>query len=533
MINLRHSALLVALTALILLVILVGGSALSATPTLANGPSVIATIPIGSGSASLGPEGVAVDPQRNRIFVSNSRDNLVYVINGDTNAFVTITHSYLVAPWGAAYNSNNGKVYVASNGRNSVVVINSATLAVEQEITDVSLNLPDQVVADTLHNLIYVSNSSGGMVTVINGQNNTIAARFIAVLSAPHSIALDPVRNRAYVTNLFYNPVDGPDFMMVFSSVSFTEIARRNAMAGPNGMAVRSVDGKIFVAQNYSNTDQWRVAVVNATDMSFAVPFPGLLVGGRGLMGATYSPGSDRVYINGYNSNTVDVIDASNNTLLTTLPVGANPASGIAVNPNTGRVYVANRGGGSVTVIQDTATGPTPTPTSAASPTPTPTPLCNSDGAEPDNGPAQAKMINTAGLSQRHNICPAGDQDWMFFDVPAPGTRVMETRNLAGGTDTVIYLYAPDGETLLAFNDDRGAGSAGPVEQLNTDKTGLSDEALSSRISYQFTKAGRYFVMVKDFSSAAYGTARRYDVLVSGGPPFNRTVLLPLIISDF
>jgi YVTN family beta-propeller protein len=438
-----------------------------------------------------------------------------------------------VTPWGAAYNPNNDKVYVASNGRNSVVVINSITLAVEQEIGDSSINLPDQVVVDALRNLIYVTNSAGGYVTVINGANNTIAARMLAVITAPHHLAIDPARNRIYATNLFYTLGEGPDFMMVYSSISYTEIARRNALGGPNGLAVRTVDGKVFVAQNYSDTSLWRVAVVNPSDMSFAVPFPGLAVGGRKLMGATYSAGSDRVYINGYESNTVDVIDANTNTLVVTLPVGANPASGIAVNPSTGKVYVANRGSGSVTIIQDSPADPTVTPTPAASPTPTATPLCFPDGFEPDNSVDQAKKINTAGLSQGHNICPNADRDWMHFSVQGPVQLTLETRNLVGGADTMLTLYAPDGETVLAFNDDIGVGGGGPEVTANLNKQGLSDEARRSRIVYNFTKPGTYYMDVKDFDRTAFGTTRRYDVRVSGGPAFDNQVFLPVIISNF
>ena len=401
MINLRHTVVLAAVTGLVSLIILMSGAGLQATPAIADVPAVIGTVQVGSGNAGNGPEGLAIDPDHNRIFVANSRDNAVYVINGDTNAVVTITNAALLNPWGAAYNPNNGKVYVASNGRNSVVVINAATLVVEQEIGDSSINLPDQVTVDALHNLIYVTNSAGGLVTVINGATNTVATAFISVVTTAHSIAIDPARNRAYLTNLFYNPLDGPDFIMVFSTVSYSEVARRNALAGPNGLAVRTVDGTIYIGQNSSDTGQWRVAVVNPLDMSFKVGFPGLVVGGRNLMGMTYSAGSDRVYVNGYGSNTVDVIDANTNTLLVTLPVGVNPASGIAVNPNTGKVYVANRGSGSVTIIQDRPTGPTPTPTQAASPTPTPTPLCQSDSYEPDNTPAQANIINRRACRKR------------------------------------------------------------------------------------------------------------------------------------
>ena len=535
MTDLRRIGLLVALAGAVLLIVLTGGTGLQAAPQLADGPAVIGTIALGPGDASNGPEGVAVDPERNRIFVTNSKNNTVYVINGDTNQFVTITHPSLVTPWGAAYNPNNGRVYVASNARNSVVVINSQTLVVEQEISDSSLNLPDQVVVDAIHNLVYVSNSLGGYITVINGSHNTIAARIFAVLPAPHAMAVDPARMRLYASNLYYFAGGGPDFMMVFSTLSFTEIARRNALAGANGIAIRSVDGKIYVAQNFSDTGIWRVAVVNPNDLGFAVPFPGLAVAGQRLMGMVYSPGSDRVYVNGYASNTVDVIDANTNTLLTTLPVGANPASGIALNPNTGRIYVANRGGGSVTIIQDapTVTTPTATPTPLTTPTPTPTPLCNPDGAEPDDTPAQANYINIGGMSQTHSICPPGDQDWMTFIVPGPATLTMQTQNLVGGTDTMLYLYAPDGTTLLAFNDDVGIGSGAAEVAPNPNKAGLNNESLRSRIVYNFNKAGQYYIMVKDFDPQAYGTMRRYDVLISGGTTLSRKIFLPVIIFNF
>ncbi len=508
----RHLPLMAALAGLVVLLILLLSSVGSqAAPTLENGPAVIATIQTGVGDASNGPEGVAVDYERNRIFVSNSKDNTVYVINGDTHQVVTITSGLILTPWGAGYNPNNDRVYVACNGRNSVAIINAATLVVEQEITHGSLNLPDQVVVDALNNRIYVSNSGSDSITVINGANNTVLTSFASGQPDPHAMAVDPSRNRIYVSNLWFIPGTGPDFIVAFTTLTFTEIGRRTALAGPNGMAIRSVDGAIYVAQYYSDTPEWRVAVVDPTDFHFIVGFPGLKINGRNPMGVVYSPGSDRVYVNGYGSNTVDVINASNNTLLTTLPVGANPASGIGLNPNTGRIYVANRGSGSVTVIQDTVAGPTPTTTPAASPTPTATPLCFPDTFEPDDSAAQSKAITISGLKQTRNICPAGDQDWLQFYVPQPVELTLRTENLQGGTDTVLYLFMPDGITQMAYDDDGGGGK-------------------TSRIIYSFTKPGLYYAMVKDYDPAAWGTYRRYDVSISGGPPLTEHVYLPVIV---
>ena len=64
---------------------------------------------------------------------------------------------------------------------------------------------------------------------------------------------------------------------------------------------------------------------------------------------ATTDPVLGRVYVANRGSNTVTAIDESTNST-STIPVGSSPSS-IAVNPNTGIVYVANEGDGTVTVI--------------------------------------------------------------------------------------------------------------------------------------------------------------------------------------
>ena len=59
------------------------------------------------------------------------------------------------------------------------------------------------------------------------------------------------------------------------------------------------------------------------------------------------TPDGAFVYVAGFNSNTVSVIDTATNTVTATVPVGGRP-SGVAVTPDGAFVYVANLlGGGS------------------------------------------------------------------------------------------------------------------------------------------------------------------------------------------
>jgi YVTN family beta-propeller protein len=78
--------------------------------------------------------------------------------------------------------------------------------------------------------------------------------------------------------------------------------------------------------------------------------------GGTGICGPAgvgVDPATNRVYVANQGSGTLTVIDANTNTVLTTISGfgGVNEAVGVAVNPNTNRVYVAGYFSNNVTVI--------------------------------------------------------------------------------------------------------------------------------------------------------------------------------------
>jgi YVTN family beta-propeller protein len=77
---------------------------------------------------------------------------------------------------------------------------------------------------------------------------------------------------------------------------------------------------------------------------------------------------TNRIYTANEGPDTVSVIDEASNVIVAAVSVGANPRS-IAVNPITSRIYVGNSTDNTVSVIEDMG-GPAPTPT----PTPTATP---------------------------------------------------------------------------------------------------------------------------------------------------------------
>jgi hypothetical protein len=89
---------------------------------------------------------------------------------------------------------------------------------------------------------------------------------------------------------------------------------------------------------------------------------------------------------------------------------------------------------------------------------------CEPDVYEPDDEPAAAAAIDVGGKPQAHNFCPATDAaDWASFQAQAGVTYEIATSELDVFCDTVLELVAADGETVLAQDDDSGAGWASRI----------------------------------------------------------------------
>ena len=124
---------------------------------------------------------------------------------------------------------------------------------------------------------------------------------------------------------------------------------------------------------------------------------------------------------------------------------------------------------------------------------------CAPDGFEGDDVWTAAKLVATDGAAQTHNICPAGDRDWVKFAAISGTTYVLETTNLGPTADTEIVLYDTGGSPELARNDDYTSG------------------LLNSRIVWQAPASGTYYAMIHHVKAQAAGANTRYDFSISQG----------------
>jgi len=114
------------------------------------------------------------------------------------------------------------------------------------------------------------------------------------------------------------------------------------------------------------------------------------------------------------------------------------------------------------------------------------------DDYEPDDTPPAAKPLPLGG-TQVHTIDPAGDVDWVYVDLAAGQSYYFATGGLGPDTDTALALYAADGQTQLAENDDCGA------ERW-------------SCLDFTAATSGRYYLKVRDYLPNMGGPAHTYTL---------------------
>ena len=126
---------------------------------------------------------------------------------------------------------------------------------------------------------------------------------------------------------------------------------------------------------------------------------------------------------------------------------------------------------------------------------------CTPDAYEPDNDASTARRLDTNTL-QSHTFCGAGDEDWVAIWMETGGQYTVATSDLAEHTDTVLTLYAGDGVTVLAENDD--------IDYPTN---------LASQITWRAEATGWHYARVRHWDAQVAGNAVSYALQLDAQPP--------------
>jgi YVTN family beta-propeller protein len=294
-------------------------------------PRVVATIPVGAK-----PVGVAVDVH-DHVFVANSGITTVSVISSVTNT-VSVTLNVGLHPESVATDPQFG-VYVANGGNFTVSALNRFHTLVATIPVGGSPSFPQadvlRVAVDHIFGRAYVANRHLDRVSIIKISSNPpfLFPDFIEV-RGPLGVAVDPVSHRVFVTCPDHNEVS------FFDIASHEVIGHIPVGKHPTGIAIDPQKRRAYVANSGSKT----VSMINFTNNN---SLANIDVGTSPTDVAVDS--HSRVYVT-HPDGLVRVIDPGSTTVTARIPVGSQPR-GLAFEPHSNRVYVANRGDSTVSAI--------------------------------------------------------------------------------------------------------------------------------------------------------------------------------------
>jgi YVTN family beta-propeller protein len=300
-------------------------------------------------------------------------------------------------------------------------------------------SFPSGVAVDSAVGTVYVVNSGGGSVSVIDEATGTVTAT-IAVGIAPTGIAVDPAAGTVYVVN------HATDTLSVIDEATGTVTATIAVGSGAAGVAVDPTTGNVYVTDHAASS----VSVIDAATNSVT----GTIAVGAEPAGVAVDSTTGTVYVTNTTDGTVSVIDEATGTVTATIGVGTQPA-GVAVDPTTGTVYVTNAFAATVSVI-DAATG-TVTATVAVGTDPS--------GAAADPATHTAYVTNFSdGTVSVISAAPA---------LPAPNVKVTSSQHPStfGQSVTFTATVSPvDGGTITFSNGATALCTAVVLTQVSSSK---------------------------------------------------------------
>ncbi|HET8910297.1 MAG TPA: hypothetical protein VFN23_02465 [Ktedonobacteraceae bacterium] len=206
-------------------------------------------------------EGIALDTQRQRVYVSDNERGHIDVFTLSTSANPTL-HSLPSIdapnhPQGLGVNSRLGRLYVADSETSAVSVYDEDNGHKVATIQVATQPLPPLLVDESTGH-VYVACGEGNELDVIDGNKNTILAH-IPVAPDPEGVALSHATNRIYVGNEGTSNKQGTTITII-NAQNFQVLGALQVGQEPDGVAVDSDLRRAYIAAEESN------AVVEISD---------------------------------------------------------------------------------------------------------------------------------------------------------------------------------------------------------------------------------------------------------------------------
>lgn len=250
----------------------------------------------------------------------------------------TITTGYIYAAAIAA----NGNTLFTANEDSTITPINTATNSAGTNINS-GAPCPYMIATSPSDSTKFYTVSGGGILHVYSTTTNAFTG-WVYLSGAPETpvgLAVSPNGNYVYASDLTNRMVNTYTAALGTSSTGY--ISGTYATFTARGIAFSPNSSKAYIAHG---TNRISVCNTSTNDITATITLTGASI----PYGLAVSPDSTKLYCTDIGNNYLHVIDASTNTQITSVAVGTYPNSA-TVSPDGSKVYVANRSSNSVSVI--------------------------------------------------------------------------------------------------------------------------------------------------------------------------------------
>jgi DNA-binding beta-propeller fold protein YncE len=375
----------------------------TATPHFGPAAGALPSAPVGNA-----PQSAAEDYTTHTLYVPNSNDNTVSVVNlADCSsrnlsgcATTSPTISVGTLPLGVAVDEATDTVYVANALDGTVSVIDGATCNADdssgcgQTPMIVPVGAFDNALAvDPVTDTVFVTNqdASPGTVSVIDGNSCNATHHSgcasqpeatIGVGGGPSGLAVNPVTDTVYVANTgldnMENPVPNGNTVSVIDGATCRSrnlggcapVGTAKVGTAPAAVAVDPTNNSIYVANTYDPNSFVHEGTVSVLDgatcdaahaSGCAVQTPPEVIVGQDAIGAAVDSNNHSVYVTNATDDTVSVIDETScngqrfsgcRNRPPTIALGGAPSWPV-VDPAQHTLYVVDSVDNNVAVLSD------------------------------------------------------------------------------------------------------------------------------------------------------------------------------------
>jgi YVTN family beta-propeller protein len=268
------------------------------------------------------------------IYVTQERSNNVVVINRNTDQIVS-TIEVGKKPHGIALQSDINRVYVANSGEDTITIIDTQTNRVLNKINTRLAAQPEDIAVSSDGRLVIITYFATNEVSV----RETTTLRELGNINVdkgPIRVVIDPRGRKAFISNYYSNTVTVIDLSLL------KVIGTIPVESKPIGMAFNARGDRLYVI----NSEASNISVIDPVGQT-VIGRINIGTGGYGVIADSFG---DRIFVTRSTTNQFLFVNAPVNTITKFLQLEKKPTN-LDVDPDGKKIYVINQGANSLSVI--------------------------------------------------------------------------------------------------------------------------------------------------------------------------------------